>query len=354
MRTDYRTAAWMLGLVLALGAGCEHNKLTVAAVDPYRAKTRAENVLLAAAQDPDAVTRTNAMEALAVTFDQAAGDVMLEALDDESPMVRFAAAMGLGDVQYEPAREAFRTRLADPEADPIFQCAAIYGLDRLGDTEYHWRLGHFILDPDKWLRANAALVMGKIGHRSAIPRLKEILSDEKDETVQINIIESLASLGDVQAAKRLEGYVRLPFVDQQLVAIRALARLGPEGSESVLLEKLWDSESPRVKAAAAGGLARMGSFEDDGYDLCIDALHKPEKILEEAFPQSVIPAHHAASLQQIAAISLGWYNRPEAVDHLYTLLAEENGSVRVASAMSILLLLEDYEPSAPAAVGEID
>ena len=32
MRTDYRTAAWMLGLVLALGAGCEHNKLTVAAV----------------------------------------------------------------------------------------------------------------------------------------------------------------------------------------------------------------------------------------------------------------------------------------------------------------------------------
>lgn len=327
--------------------GCQWDREPVGlTVDAREALQRAEAVLRAAAEDEDPFTRANAMEAMGQTLSQAGGDLYVKALADPSPPVRFAAAMAIGDSQYAPAKPHLVAMLEDPDTPAVFQCALIYAMHRLGETKYNKRLGPFLWDPDKWLRANTALVMGKIDP-SAIQPLKSLLVDEQDVTVELNIIESLASLGDVPAGMRLLGYCRTPYIDQQLVAIRAIARLQPEGAEAELRDKLQDSDWPRVRVAAAGGLGRMGHPLDKGYAYCIRALRQPIKLLTKAYPEAEIPESHAASLQQMAAVALGWLGRPEAVNDLVLLLDSPRGSVRVASAMSILMLLPEVEPPPP-------
>ncbi|KKN84815.1 hypothetical protein LCGC14_0284790 [marine sediment metagenome] len=315
----------------------------VLTVDVSHAVEKSEAVLRAAAEDEDPFTRAHAMEALGQTLAQGAGDLYVKALDDPEPSVRFAAAMAIGDSQYAPAKPHLVELMEDPATRDVFQCALIYALHRLGETGYNRKLGVFLWEPDKRLRANTALVMGKIGHPSAIEPLKKLLVDEQDPMVEVNIIESLASLGDVAAGMRLQGYCRTPYVDQQLLAIRALARLRPEGAEQELSDKLKDSDWPRIRVAAAGGLGRMGQATSEAYAYCIKALQQPGELLAKAYPEATIPESHVASLQQMAAVALGWLGQDIAINDLYPLLDSPRGPVRVASAMSILLLAPEGE-----------
>lgn len=312
-------------------------------VNASHAVQKAKAVLRAAAENESPFTRAHAMEALGQTLAQDAGDLYVKALDDPEQSVRFAAAMAIGDCQYAAAKPRLIELMEDPATPEVFQCALIYALHRLDETGYNRKLGDFLWEPDKWLRANAALVMGKIGHPSAIRPLKSLLVDEQDVTVEVNIIESLASLGDVAAGMRLQGYCRTPYVDQQIVAIRALARLRPEGAEQELFDKLNNSDWPRIRVAAAGGLGRMGQATSEAYTYCIEALHRPGELLAKAYPEAVIPESHVASLQQMAAVALGWLGQVRAVNDLVPLLDSPRGSVQVASAMSILLLLPEGE-----------
>jgi HEAT repeat protein len=337
----------MTGILMCSAAlvltGCEPEEKEGLQIDPNRAVQKAHGVLMAAAESEDPFARTNAMEALAVTHGPLAGDVFAKGLSDEALPVRFSAAMAIGDSQYADAKDRLLDLMASQDTSPTLQCAIIYALYRLDDRQYTSRLGNYLWAPDKWVRANAALVMGKMGHASAIKSLKSLLKDEQDITVQLNIVESLASLGDAQAGQQLEGYCRLPHIDQQIdqqiVAIRAIARLQPPGTERMLQDRLADSRSPRVQVAAAGGLARLGKPGPDGYDLCIESLKEPRAVLSEAFPDRTISDAEIASLQQMAAVSLGWFKQEEAVDDLYQLLSGPKDGVRVASAMSVLLLL---------------
>ena len=336
--------------IAAIMSGCDWTvePTPVLPLDPTRAAIRSRAVLMAALADEDPITRTNALEAVSNTIGEEAGAHFIEALDDSEPMVQFAAAMVIGDRQYAPAKERLEQLMANPQTDPVTQCALIYALHQLGETRYNQRLGAFLHDPDKTLRANVVMVMGKIGHPSAIEPIKAIWADEKDLGVEVGIVESLATLGDGVAAQQLEGFCRMQrMVSVQLPAIRAVARLAPPDVDRILLDRLQKDPSPRVKVAAAGGLARVGVDEEDGYALCINALRHPKELLAEAYPDIEIPQAYINSLRQLACISLGWYGRTEAVTHLYPMLDDPDGPVRIAAAMSILRLFEDYEPEAP-------
>jgi hypothetical protein len=100
--------------------------------------------------------------------------------------------------------------------------------------------------------------------------------------------------------------------------------------------------------AAIGALARLGVEEKDDYELCAAAAENPREMLQKSSGATTITDVHVGSLQQIAAISLGWMsNKTDASVVLYPLLQSENGSVRVAAAMSLLRLFKDFLPIAP-------
>jgi HEAT repeat protein len=71
-------------------------------------------------------------------------------------------------------------------------------------------------------------------------------------------------------------------------------------------------------------------------------------VLQDSLGTTAVTDVHVTSLQQIAAISLGWMDKEAAASVLYPLLQSENGSVRVAAAMSLLRIFKDFRPMAPA------
>jgi len=334
----------MAGLMMVL-AGCEPVEPQVV-IDPAKGYIDARTVVLQAAEDEEPATRSHAMEALAETMGYKAGSIFLQAIADDNPAVRFAAIMALGDVKYTPAKDELLKMAGDADIDRSVLCAIIYALYRMGDDTYAGALGTLLFDGNKWVRANAALAMGKMSEPSAIGPLRTLLADEQDPAVQLQLVESLAVLGDVRSANLLEAYTKTPFLDDRLVAILAMGRVGSIRSVKALRMLQTSRQPPRVRVAAAGTLGRLGQFDQEGYELCITAVENPEGFLRKARgPDRPVAAIEVGSLQRLAAISLGWMGRTEAVSVLYPLLSSRDGGVRVAAAMSMLRILEAYEGS---------
>ena len=343
---------WYMGsAILVLLSGCRgqwpwHRRPTV---DPKRAWTDARSTLLQAAADDSALTRTNAIEALGETLGQEAGTIFLGGLSDSHAAVRFAAAMVVGDLQYLPAKARLQQMAEDRQAEPDRRvlCAVLYALHRLGDDRSTGELGRLLFDGEEEVRADAAMAMGKIGEPSAIGPLRTLLGDELNPKVRWQIRESLALLGDVPSIVRLEAFARLPDPQLRLLAISAMARIRSDSALPVLRGLALKRHPPRVRVAAAGTLARLGELDSDGYELCVESIRDPDGVLRRHRGRhTAIKPADRSSLQQLAARSLGWMGRAEALDVLHPALGSADGPARVAAAMSILRLTWRAQPQA--------
>ena len=339
-----------LGLVFlmmpALVGGCWWYPTSIR-MSRTKAWTSAWDALQRASQDQSATVRWMAIEALAQTVGSQGGEVYVRGLSDAAPSVRASAAMAVGDIGYTGAKTTLKA-MAEArgrrfwESDRRTYCAVIYSLHRLGDNTHVQDLGKLLWDKESEVRATAALVMGKMGEPSAVGPLKMLLNDEEDPMVQIQAVESLALLGDERARSMLEAYTKTRFIDEQILAIQAMARAKGPRAIYVIRRQMADKHPPRARVVAAGALGRLGEFSLSGYNLCIDSVRKPESVLKWSFGRTLQDVEeHAKSLRQLAATALGWVGRDGAVDYLYPLLQNEDGRIRVAAAMSILRLLRE-------------
>lgn len=342
--------AGLLVAAVAIVAGCAPEP----PVDLAKIYADARGTLDRGLADEDPFTRSHTIEALADTVGLHAGQSYERALADPSPLVRFAAAMAIGDTGYGPAKTHLLKMAQDKELEPDRRVvpAVIYALYRLQDTTYAGDLFGLLFDTEREVRANAALAMGKMQEASGIGPLKTRLSDEQDPLVRLQIIESLAMLGDGVSALSLEAYTKkTPFMDERLVAIPAMARVRSTTAAHVLTELLESRQPPRVRVAAAGALGMLGQSNPTGYDLCRAAANDPRKVLDQSHggrrPGSEL---EVASLQRLAAISLGWMGNRAAVVDLHRLLDSPDGAIRAAAAMSILRLLPGYLRPLPPSV----
>ena len=80
------------------------------------------------------MTRSHAYEGISQTLGSRDAGIVMQGLDDEAVVVRFAAAMALAELKYAPARERFLAIVRDRNADQRVVCAAIYGLHNLATT----------------------------------------------------------------------------------------------------------------------------------------------------------------------------------------------------------------------------
>jgi hypothetical protein len=236
------------------------------------------------------------------------------------------------------------------EPDRRVYCAVIYALHRLGNDQYTPALGELLFDPEAEVRASAAMAMGKMGEPSAVGPLKALLSDEQEDMVKLQVRESLAILGDTRSQHLLEAFTKRYFLDLRLASVSALLQAGSPRAGVVLKQMFAREKSPRAKAAAAGALAQLGHIDEEAYGFCLRAVDSPRQVLREAFgPGREIADVEVASLQQLAALSLGDMRKDMAVSALHPLLESPNGTVRVAAALSILKLTGGMpEPESPA------
>ena len=350
----------LCSLSIIIGAGCNgvSDKLHM---DPAKACIDARHVLRRASQDRNPLTRAKAIEALAATLGSSAGGTYLEGLNDSEPNVRFAAAVAIGDLKYAPAKSKLlsmaRYKVAGAERDSRVYAGVIYALYRLGNTEHISDLGPMLDSPDKEIRGNAVLVIGRMGEPSAIKPLKSLYARERDVVVRVQVLEARAMLGDEYSARMIEACVDKPTLAERLIAVRTLGRLQSVRSAMILRTILNSPEQIiRARVMAAGSLGQLGEVSDYGYNLCLTSVRQPREVMAEAMRQAAGGKVQAKalnvdiiSLQRLAAISLGWMKRPQAVDVLHPLLKMKNrdGGVRVAAAMSILRLLADQDDASP-------
>jgi len=358
-----------MGLVGALFlTGCEmgqwmgFSKPAPPVVDRNEAYVDARTALFQLAQDKDPATQANAIEALSTTLGSDVGEVYQQGLSDPSPLVRFASAMAIGDVKYEPAKQILQRMVKDREDEPVRAepdkrvfCALIYALHELGDDSMTGQLAPLLYDSEPEVRSQAAMAMGKMGEPSAINPLKNVLVNEQNEAAKIQITESLAVLGDSRSAEVLEAYTKGYFLDLRLAAIPAMANTRSPRAQRVLKELTVAREPARVRVMAAGEMAKMGYADPAMFEYCVEALRNPEATLKKSAKSSRRAADSdAGSLKQLAALAIGWYGSDEALAALQPILRTGKGPVRVAAAASTLRIVKRSGPSAwPAMTPEV-
>jgi HEAT repeat protein len=227
---------------------------------------------------------------------------LVEALKDDSPLVRWQAAMvlaGIGPDAKEalPAlKEARDAEIKRPEVSPdVVTAAALAEVQLGGDpAEPVAAVVELLKTPNAQLRYYVARVLGRFGRKgagatealtgllddmaeavraqaadslralgpaakSAIPALAKKLADE-DEAVRRSALDALKALGPV-AAEAAPEMAKLLGMEGSLqrAAAEALAAIGPGARTAVpALAKLLHSKDDREKTAAAEALTAIG------------------------------------------------------------------------------------------------
>ncbi len=218
-------------LILTL-AGCAKQQ---EAPEPLSSPTfdKALIILQTQAHSGDPTVRANCIEALQVSHDPRAMEVIEQGLHDDEWDVRFAAAMAAGVRKADALRPVLNT-MVERDASGSVRAGCIYALHRMGDDQHVGDLAALLQRPDLSSRANAALVLGMLGNATAIPLL-QMNTENQDIRVRFEITAAMARLGDDPSQQVIVSWAISKYGEDQWNAMRVCADLPPEIGRSPLL-----------------------------------------------------------------------------------------------------------------------
>lgn len=280
------------------------------------------------------VVRVQSVEALRWSGDEQALPWIRSALLDEHPAVRFAACVALGERSDRAGFSGVRRRLSDEDAG--VRVAALFALHRLGETGQSGRISTYLLEhPDAAVRRNAAMVLGLLGEKSAIPMLARAMKD-RDAGVRNYALEALNRLGNSEARQELSFLANCGMGADETFAIQALSALADAQLEDLFRHKLHNAAHVETRLAAARGLAQLGKRE--GYELALSSLQTTQHPGRD--PQEETGAA-ALRIRQLAAAALAEMGRTEAVPTLGEVLEKsQDPRMQISAAHAILRIVE--------------
>lgn len=210
------------------------------------------DMVIGALDDSDPSVRFHAVLALADHKDSMAIEALFRASGDEVPQIANTAAAALGNTGDTSLIPRLQTMVPTAPGVSI-------ALAKLGNTDVLPTLREGLTHSNAGIRAGTAMVLAEVGDTAAIPRLRSLLRDT-DETVCFQALLSLARLGDRTVVPELE---RLLFGEDDSLAILASAGLNELGQESAIpsLKKALMDEDPRLRARAVNAFV-SGSYPD--------------------------------------------------------------------------------------------
>lgn len=248
-----------------------------------------------------------------------------------------AAALGPLD---EKLASDIRTRAESPNGH--VRAGAVYALHKMGDRSHTSALSDLLLrHKDPSVRANAALVLGRLGEPSSVKLLQTALRREEKTLPKLQILEALAMLGDDYAANRLMFEGQSEVAQQCLVALSLLANTGHAGAEELFLYRFQTSKYPEIRLQAARGLARLGSRIGAPYAREMLTFNRPN----ESF--SDLPADQKISrVRVLAALVLELAGEPDMLSDLKRILDDtgQDASARVAAARAMIRIIDRSQP----------
>lgn len=294
---------------------------------------RALAILQTQASSPDPTIRANCIEALQVSHDPRATDIIEQGLHDKEWVVRFAAAMAAGKGKLSAVRPVLNT-LVGHDPDGSVRVACIYALRQLGDSAHMSELAVALDSKEPSTRANAALVLGMLGDGSAIPLL-QIHGDDPDVRVKSEITAALARLGDEASQQVIVAWAVEKFAEDQWNAMVVCDDLPPRIATSPLLLGLEDVPPGKLPAdvdpeqvreltirrqlVAARSLAKMKYNVRRAAEVAIDNLKNP-----------------SPALRALAVLALGDMLSSTDAPKIDNMLDDADPKVRLAAAAAVI------------------
>ncbi len=360
MRMRQVTSAVAAGLVLWAGSGCQNGgeeaslpdeqwstkTQSVLAKDPAMstlalpqmpgietvADLRAASVelLLQAADSTNPLLRANAIEALQAEPGRLTPVVRL-ALADENRGVRFVAAMTVGEMRLNELAHLVEPLLDD--GSESVQVAAIYALKRCSRPVDVNPLGRMVMSSDPEVKANSAVVLGKLGESSAIPMLREAVrmdmarwSIARIRIVDLQIAEAMVKLG----------------ADKQIEVIRAaLYAPDEEGEIAVLACQLCGRLMDEAYVGSLRDMAMRMGRDQKPAEIRLAAAEAVARIRPDMAPVEVVLAYASSEMWELrvqTAMALGQFRDGAVLPTLSAMLNDPNPLVQVASAGALLLV----------------
>ncbi|RPJ53886.1 MAG: HEAT repeat domain-containing protein [Methanobacteriota archaeon] len=270
-------------------------------IDALAEKKDVEGLISALRRSSDPAVRKRAAEALGELREYKAGDALIAALGKEDP-ARKKAAEALGSIAYPRAIGPLLKLLRD--SDDGMRVIAIVSLGRLGDQKATGPLIAMLRDKNRSIREAAAESLQRIG-TPAVESLCQALNDENVH-VRANAIVVLGKIGDRRATESL---CRTLAADRELAryAAEALGDLRDTAALEPLIQALKQCEGA-ARAKAAEALGKMGS--------------------RRAVESLILALDTDIEAGAAAAEALGRIGDPRAVRHLESALRADREEIR--------------------------
>ena len=179
--------------------------------------------------------------------------------------------------------------------------------------------------PNAAERARAALRLGEMGDRHAVPALIQTLKD-REMPVRLAAVEALGKLGDRQAVDSLIAIVRDPNAMVGLSAVEALGSIGGEKAVETLLRIAQARERP----LSLGAMRSLGT-DDRSVQVLTTAL-----------------SDRARDVRWVAALTLAHLKNPQTLAPLIGALPQADGELRRVMVWALNTIDPSWQTSAPA------
>lgn len=291
-------------------------------------KPQATQIIREALADDNPLIRVNAIEVVATTKQTRLMPKVQRLLKDKFVPVRFAAALAVGDLQYSLAKSEVAPLLQDENEN--VKIAAIYAMSKLGSPDSFQLLRKAIASKDQTVRANAALLLGKSGDKSALKFLYWTLQrEDSDDGVRLQTAEAIAMLGDERIFPKLWAMLISTYADDRIMGIRAMGALATVQARNALVTML-DDDIVEVRLAAAEQLGMLGSSTGE-----LEVL--------DVFTKNLTADLNKMGLERVnvlAALAIGRIGTPQLTNFLPQLLKNQSKSVRIAAAKAVFQCIE--------------
>ncbi|MGD0785309.1 MAG: HEAT repeat domain-containing protein [Sedimentisphaerales bacterium] len=246
-------------------------------------------------------------------------------LNDSAVPVRFIAAMAIGDMQYTQSVSKLKKLLNDPDIN--IAAAACYALYKIsGEEKYLKSLEDYALVTDQTVKANVAMLLGKLKNPRCLPILYKLKdSQTSSDSVAYNATEAIARIGDEKIYNRIWTLLISVYVDDRCMGVQAMGALNTEKGKNAILTML-DDDNPQVRLVAAGQLGQLG--DKSGQSVVLEYLNSPQS-LEKAVSERQ---------NVLAALAIGQIGTEPLIAHLPKLLKNESPFVRLAGAKSVFII----------------
>jgi len=294
----------------------------------HEARRKAIQTILAASVSEDPFIRANAIEAAALLDDTRLGALVKLGLEDDEAVVQFAALLTIGNERLKEHAGSAK-RFLESDSGSV-RAAAMFAMHACGKKVDLSPMARLLASDDPGVRSNAALLLGRMSDRSAVPLLAAMsrrpmrrVSAARAAVVRLQFAEAMVKLGDDKGLDALRSGAYSQFDEVRIVAIKSMGEVGDEAMMPALRELLKDDRQPiQIRLAAAESLARLR--QADGMKVVLEGLVSTE-------PTVRVQAALAGSKLASDGVVLAVVNQ----------LDDANEAAKVAAAAAVLAIAAD-------------